>query len=161
MAATRNTWTNYGGGVDLRNELSDANSRNNAARGVVIAQKEVAPTVVDTAGAMLQDVKILIKEESDGNEASFSIKSVTPQTLLTTPTARNQISTTDSSGQIGTITTGLFLGHKFSTNLNMTKNVKTLMVLTSRLVVNLDTTTSLTMVVLTCQVQVLQSLPLQ
>lgn len=122
-----NTWTNYGGGVNLKDELSDKNSSLNAAKGIVIAQKEVAPTVVDTAGSAVQDVKILIKEESDGNEAtSAQLGNYSATDITHYSSARSQILTTDASGQIGTVTTGLFLGHKLSSGSNMTDNVKTL-----------------------------------
>ena len=122
-----NTWTNYGGGIALKDELSDANSSNASARGIVIAQKQIEPTVVNTAGTALQDVKVLIKEESDGNEATSSFLGTYNATDITHyATARNQILTTNASGVTGQFVTGLVVCHKPDRNTNMIRNVKTI-----------------------------------
>ena len=122
-----NTWTNYGGGVALKDELAQANSTNSAAKGIVIVQKQVEPTVVDTAGTLLQDVKVLIKEESDGNEATSSFLGNYSDTDITHyADARNQIKTTDASGVTGQFVTGLVLCHKPDRFTNMIRNVKTI-----------------------------------
>ena len=123
-----NTWTNYGGGVALKDELSDTtNTSSPGSRGIVIAQKQVEPTVVDTAGTLLADVKVLIKEESDGNEATYaSLNAYNATDITHYSSARSQIKTTNASGVTAQFITGLVICYKTAVNQNMSYNVKTI-----------------------------------
>lgn len=122
-----NVWTNYGGGANLKDELSDTTNTIAASKGLVIAQKEVFPTIVGTDGLPIQDVKVLVKEESDGNEAtSTQLGAYSASDITHYSSARNQIETTNASGQTNTITSGLVLCYKFDRYDPMAYNVKTI-----------------------------------
>ena len=118
--------TNYEGGVNLKDELSDKTSTAAAALGTVLSLKQFSANFKDSAGLNIEGVKLYISEESDGNEPPTSVNtSFSAEDISYLESAQTFTLTSDVSGNTSTVELALFFGYKMSTGATMTENVRT------------------------------------
>lgn len=119
-------WENYGGGVNLKDELADKTTSTNGAQGAVHVTKKLVVSCKDVGGANLQDVKVYIPEVSDTNEPNNAVTSVyTAEDITYLEAPVIHLESTDVSGNTPELTLNLFFGYKQVQASSMIENVRT------------------------------------
>ena len=118
-------FANYAGGVNLKDQLSDKDSTVLAARGAVLATKELSVNFKNATGSNVQGAKFYIAEESDGNEPPSSVNTAfTAENISYLESPQTFILTSDSNGDTTTAKLAIYFGYKMDAN-PMIDNVRT------------------------------------
>lgn len=116
---------NYGGGVNLKDQLSDKTSTDFNAKGAVLVTKQVSAKFLAQNGAPIQDAKFYISEVSDGNEPPSSVSATfTAQDISFLESPRSFLLTSDANGDTVTAKLAIYFGYKMLTAA-MVDNVRT------------------------------------